>query len=670
MTNTTNTWKIDYGVPDIPKSLLDAGYAPLLASVLTVRGIFDPEQAEEKFFCSAKSIGDPFRILRMDEAVARVRKAITAGEKVAVYGDYDVDGITSTALLTDYLSFKGLEVLPYIPDRTEEGYGLNCMALEQFAGRGITLVITVDCGITAMEEARYARTLGIDMIITDHHECREGEIPEAAAVLDCKQPGDTYPNVGLAGVGMTFKLVCACEGNTEEILDRYADLVAIGTVADVMPLIGENRYIVIRGLTKMRSAPRTGLAAIMKEARINPAALSAASIGYSIAPRLNAAGRISRALDAKDLLLCTDPEKAALLAADLCEINRKRQDIEDTIWKEAGKLVDPLETDGPIVLASSEWHQGVIGIAASRLAEHFGRPTVMINLTGEFGKGSCRSFGGFNLFEALSACSEHLISFGGHALAAGLNIEAGRIDDFREALKNYYILHKPQPQPEIVCDLLITDIALLDAENIFSLSTLEPFGNRNPKPILCLMNVIIEKIHNSGSEKRIRFIVNAGGIHFNCVYFGHCLKEFPFKVNDTVDIAFTPQISKYLGALSTQLQISGIRNHDPVLLCRNILEEGCSFRKAAAPYLPDRQAFIRAWRAVCSVECLGNTMEELLALCPPGMEKEKFCICLEVFRQAGLLSGGTVYGARKVQRGEKANLEETPLMRRLRSGLL
>lgn len=660
-------WKIEYKIPEIPPELLNAGFTPLLASVLAVKGIRTVKEADQEFFCGSDSILDPMLMKGMGEAVERIKRAIVSKEKVAVYGDYDVDGITSTCLLTDYLQTKGLEVIPYIPDRTEEGYGLNCGALNMFSEEGVSLVITVDCGITATDEAIYAKGLGIDMIITDHHECKSGEIPEACAVIDCKQTGDTYPNQNLAGVGVAFKLASACEGDLQEMLSRYSDLVAIGTVADVMPLLEENRYFVIHGIERIRNNPRPGLKAMLKEAGVEPETISASSIGYSLAPRLNAAGRLGQAISAGELIMSTSTEKASALAAELCELNRKRQVIEGEIWKEAAGMVGLTPPDHPIVLASDKWHQGVIGIAASRLAEYYSVPTIMINLNGDVGKGSCRSFGGFNLFEALSACSEHLISFGGHALAAGLNIMAERIDSFREALYEYYRANRPEPQPEITCDLLITDASILDIENVRSLDRLEPFGNGNPKPVMCMQSVRLEKAQNVGNGRHLKLRIDASGYKFDCIFFGHTLQEQGIGRADTIDIAFTPTVNEYHGMTSIQLQLYAVRPHSPDTLCTDILENGCSFPQAAAQYAPVRSDFIRAWKSLGINFRIGSTEEAVLDRCPYDLAPETYCICLEVFREAGLFAGDRIYGAVPADVEEKADLESTKLMQRLRN---
>ena len=508
-------WKIPYARPAVSQKLLDAGLSPLLCQVLTIRGINTPEAAHKMLYGGTECLYDPLMILGMREARDRVLRAIHRGETVAVYGDYDVDGITATCLVTDWLRGQGLNCYPYIPDRNEEGYGLNCSALDRLKENGVSLVITVDCGITAVEEAAHAALLGIDMVITDHHECRTDALPQAAALVDCKRGGDDYPNKNLAGVGVALKLVCACDGDSEKILAHYADLVAIGTVADVMPLTDENRFLVRRGLEQIAASPRPGIAAILKESSLDPARLTASAVGFSLAPRINAAGRLGKAKVALDLIMSSDPAAAEELARELCDLNRKRQTIENNIWKEASARLALQPPDGPIVLESDDWDQGVIGIAASRLAEQYSLPAVIIYMNGDVGKGSCRSYGGFNLFEALSACSEHLIGFGGHALAAGLNIRRDRLDDFRAALKTYYRQNRPPAVPEVQCDLLITDPSLLSLQNVRSLDLLEPYGNANPKPVMCVSGVRVESVTDVGSGRHCRMRIQMEDSHLS-----------------------------------------------------------------------------------------------------------------------------------------------------------
>ena len=663
----TQGWKIPYSRPEYPAELKQAGCGPLLSAVLALRGIRTMAEARELLDGGPTNLHDPFRMQGMAQAVRRIQRAIEQKEAVAVYGDYDVDGITATCLVTDYLRSKGLRCVGYIPDRNEEGYGLNCSALDSLRSDGVTLLITVDCGITAVEEAGHTKALGMDMIVTDHHECKPGALPDAVAVIDCKQEGNRYPNPDLAGVGVAMKLVCACEQDDEAMLQRYADLVAVGTVADVMPLIGENRYLVRRGLEMLARNPRPGFAAMLREAGVDPARITASSIGFSLAPRLNAAGRLGQATKAADLLMATKPEEAAALASELCELNRQRQSIETEIWKDALSKLEGKKPDGPIVLASDRWHQGVIGIAASRLAEQFSLPAIMVCLSGDHGKGSCRSYGGFNLFEALSACSGHLLGFGGHALAAGMTIRSDKLPAFRRALAEYYRANKPEAQPEVSCDLLIRDAGLLTLENVRELDRLEPYGNANPKPVFCLSNVKLEAADQVGGGRHLRIQVDLGGGRMDGIFFSHSAQSLGVAAGDRVDLAFTPQINEFRGHCTVQLVISALRRHDGRELCRRILERDEQTAYAAAAFCPRRADFVRIWRESDGALSVQETAEAILAQCPTGMEPERYCLCLITLLETGLLQSetGSIYGARSAAIEGKADLNSTRVMRRL-----
>ena len=662
-------WSINFTRPAAAPTLTEAGFTPLLSQVLSLRGVENAEQAKKLLYGGKETLHDPLLMLGMDGARARVLRAIERRETVAVFGDYDVDGITSTCMLTDWLRSKGLTCYYYIPDRNEEGYGLNCGALHTLKAKGVTLVITVDCGITAIEEADYARTIGVDMVITDHHECRSDALPNAVALVDCKQDGDTYPNKNLAGVGVALKLVCACEGGSDLALARYADLVAIGTIADVMPLTDENRYLVRLGLDQIVRSPRPGIAAMLRESSIDPARLTASTVGFSLAPRLNAAGRLGRASIAAKLILSRDEASAVSLARELCELNRKRQSIENEIWKEANAQLQGVTPDGPIVLASESWNQGVIGIAASRLADQYSLPAIIVCLNGDVGKGSCRSYGGFNLFEALSACAEHLIGFGGHALAAGLNVQRGKLDDFRRALREYYLQNRPEPKPEVQCDLLITEPSLLSLDNVRSLDLLEPYGNANPKPIMCVSGVRLEALSEVGGGKHSRLRIRMGTAHFECIFFSHSSADTGVHEGELIDLAFTPQINEYRGNVSVQLVAAAVRPHDPRALCNAILQEEQDFAWAAAAYCPERTDFVKIWRGMRPDTRVGSNTDAVLKQCPGDMEPERFCLCLMTFREVGLLAApdGTIYGAARQKISGKADLEATELIRSLRS---
>lgn len=663
-------WKIPYERPEAPQALLDLGCPPLLAAVLKLRGVTEPQEARRLFEGGPEQMHDPLLLQDMDRAVARLHLAIERGESTAVYGDYDVDGITATCLLTKYLRSKGLHCVPYIPSRDNEGYGLNTAAIEALYAQGVRLMITVDCGITAREEADCARRLGMDLIITDHHECGDGPLPEACAVVDPKRDDDHYPNPYLAGVGVALKLACACEGESASLLERYADLAAIGTVADVMPLVGENRSLVQMGLAILRERPGCGLTAMLRESGLEPKKLTAGSIGFGLAPRLNAAGRLGQTDIALQLLMTEDPAEAARLARSLCELNRERQNIGTEIWQEANTMLGSGEPEGPIVLASDHWHQGVIGIAASRLAEQYSLPAIMICFHGNKGKGSCRSNGSFNLFDALAACAEHLTGFGGHALAAGLNLRREQLADFRRALADYYRAHRPEPTPEVLCDLLITDPELLSLENVESLDRLEPYGSSNPRPVFALSGVPLEAMSSVGGGKHLRLRVNLRGRSLDGIFFSHTAEELALREGDRVDLAFTPQINEFRGLRNVQLTVSAARPHRPEALCEAILSGRREACWAAAPWCPQRADFIRVWRLLEQPGFrLGGSASAVLRETPPGMEPERFCVCLAVLKEAGLLEaeGAALYGAKIAAADGKVDLEATGLLQLLHS---
>ena len=425
-------WNVAQPESEPVNDLVRGGYPPLVAMILASRNIRDVRQAHSYLDCTAQLL-DPFLMKDMDLAAGRVGLAMTRGEKIAVFGDYDVDGITATCLLTDLLRRLGADCLSYIPGRLEEGYGLNPLALHALAEQGVKLIVTVDCGITAVEEAQLCKELGMDLVITDHHECKE-VLPEAVAVVDPHQPSCRYPHKTLSGVGVAFKLAAALCGNQEEVLAQYADMVCLGTVADVMLLQGENRVFVSRGLELLRHTHRPGIAALMKECGCQPEQLGAGTIGFMLAPRINAAGRMGQIELAVELFLTDDPQQATYLAKALCDLNRQRQAVESEIYDQAISMLPQGRIPEAIVLADESWHQGVVGIVASRIAEEYCCPTFLVCLDGDHGKASSRSYGGFNLFTSLTALAPLLESYGGHELAAGFTINRHNIDEFRQQI--------------------------------------------------------------------------------------------------------------------------------------------------------------------------------------------------------------------------------------------
>lgn len=657
-------WKLPGAVSPRCEALERAGYTPLLGAVLAGRGITDPEAAARYLDRGAYALSDPYDLEDMDKAVSRIRRALEAGEKITVYGDYDVDGITASCLLRDYLSGLGADCLVYIPDRIDEGYGLNSEAIESMAKSGARLLITVDCGITAVEETEFAKGLGMDIIITDHHECPT-ELPAAYAVIDPKRPGRGGCE-SLAGVGVAFKLACALEGDPEGILDRYADLVALGTVADVMPLTGENRALVARGIEKFYRNPRPGLAALLRESGAEERALTASVLGYTLAPRINAAGRLCSTETALELLMCREPESAEELARRLCELNRQRQELELKVWRQAMELLSEAPPEGPIVLSGEDWHPGVVGIAASRLAEEFMLPAIMICMDGDMGKGSCRSCGDFNLFDGLSACSEYLESFGGHACAAGLNIKKERIDGFRQALGQYYRDHPPQETHSTEAELLLEDLSLLTMESVESLELLEPCGAGNPRPVACVKGALVESLTPIGGGRHLRLRLEKRGQSVDGVFFSMTSEALGLREGDAADLCFVPQINEFRGRRSVQLLLSAARPAEDLKACRDILEGKIP---EEAPSL-SREDLERVWRSLKKMGPVSklrlSRIIEGEAFGPTGPRRA--CLCLKIFQELSLLKLKVSGGGLEItleDTGAKADLEASTLYHKL-----
>lgn len=467
--------------------------APVVARILAARGFTDPGVAQLFLNPSLAQIHNPNDLLGMEKAVDRISRAVRCGEKVWIWGDYDVDGITATAMLMLTLEELGCPVDYYIPHRVNEGYGLNSQAIEQLAGEGATLIVTVDCGVSAMAEARLAKKLGVDLIITDHHEPGPS-LPDACAVINPKQPGCNYPCKGLSGSGVAFKLAHALlkalhpdESRAREFLKSLLDLVMMGTVADVVPLTGENRCLVAGGLDRMRNHPRLGIARLAEIAHLPPKKIDAGSIAFVLAPRLNAAGRTEHALFAVELLLTKDDARARELAGKLDQFNENRRAIESETVTEAMRLIEPFRNDQVLVVAQDGWHHGVLGIVASRIQSIFYRPVIVISIDQESAKGSGRSIAGFDLYEALCQCAGHVEQFGGHRMAAGMSLAAQNIDKFREAINSHAREHLSDEilTPGIDIDTVATPGELTHAA-VQQIEALAPFGIDNPKPIIAI----------------------------------------------------------------------------------------------------------------------------------------------------------------------------------------
>ena len=619
-------WNVAEPKMDAVNALVGAGYKPLTAMILASRNIADGVAAQSYLSCKEPLI-DPFLMTDMDLAVGRIGLAMARGELIAVFGDYDVDGITATCLLTDFLRSCGARCVSYIPGRLEEGYGLNPIAIHQLHAEGVSLIITVDCGITAVDEAQLCKQLGIDLVITDHHECKD-RLPEAVAVLDPHRPDGGYPHKNLSGVGVAFKLAAALSGDQYAVLESYADMVCLGTVADVMLLQGENRVFVDRGLKSLQNTQRPGIAALMHECCCTGETVSASSIGFMLAPRINAAGRMGQIDLAVELFLTDDPQRACVLAKELCELNRQRQSVESEIYDQAVSMLPEGAAPEAIVLADDHWHQGVVGIVASRIAEEYCCPTFLICLDGDHGKASSRSYGGFNLFSSLTALSPLLESYGGHELAAGFTISRQNISSFRTqicALANaYYSADIPRTALDIDCSV---PPELLTLSNVESLSALEPCGNGCPKPVLMVENLLVERIRPVGNGKHLRLRLRRGKYSFNAIYFSATAQTASIEPGDLVDVAFVPQINEFREERSVQMNVLDIRPACCVPCSADLsgyhaLHSGTILPEAAQDLLPDRGTLALVWRYLASVTA-------------PEIEESPMCLCRKIVRWSG-----------------------------------
>ncbi len=633
----------------------------IVAKVLLNRGFTDAAEAKKFLDKNSDSFYSPSLLCDMDKAVARINEAIAKKENVVVYGDYDVDGITSTALVVSFLRGKGIDARAYIPDRQNEGYGINKAAIKSISESGATLIISVDTGITAFEETEYAKELGCDVIITDHHECKQ-ELPNAVAVINPKRMDCRYPFKDLAGVGVAFKLVCAASEKSErELLDEYADIVALGTIADVVSLKDENRIIAARGIEKLSSNPNTGLAAVVSTLGLRQKWNNCAVVSYSIAPRLNAAGRMSNAMIAVDLLLTKDPLEAQELAIKLDTDNKNRQNEEKIIFDEAVEMINNIDLADKkvLVLAKRNWHHGIIGVVASRICERYNKTCILISIEDEWCKSSGRSVEGLNLFDALGHCSDILEKFGGHAYAAGFSIKEEYIPELDRRLNEFAVQCECEEKlPRILIDSKIT-VEDITAATIRKTEVLAPYGAGNKVPIFALMGARIVDIKTLSEGKHCRLLVESDKRLVEAIAFGAGSMASEYCVGDTVDIAGELNINLYNGQVRLQIIVSGIR----------------IVHKEISDILPDRGDFVEIYRYLR--QC-GNISDELSNLSGKLTEKlgrrimrEKIINVLRVFKNLDILNfnklGDVVQiTLNETEKGKKVSIDKSEEYQRIK----
>ena len=617
-----------------------------LSMLLEIRGFEDEEEIRD--LLSGGRLSNPLLMKDMDKAVERIRRAIDQFEKIAVYGDYDADGVTATSILFTYLEAVGADVIYYIPQREGEGYGMNLHAVEILHEEGVSLIITVDNGIASVAEVARAKELGMDVVVTDHHRPQR-EIPEAYAVVDAYQADDHGPYKDLSGAGVALKLVMALEdGDAGSVLEEYADLAALGTVADVVPVLGENRTIVKAGLNILSRGGRAGVDALLEQSGMEGKAATATSLAFTVIPRINATGRMGAPERAVRLLTCDSQEEAQPLSAEICEDNERRREVEAEIAKEA---MERIESEGSllysrvIVVDGKGWHHGVIGIVASRITERFGKPCVVISVDGNMAKGSGRSVEGFSLFQAVCACGDLMERYGGHPMAAGVTLKAENVPLFRERINQY----AAQVCPEMPAQVLSIDCKLnpaaLSPEMPQSLEPLEPYGSGNPQPLFGLYNMELRQVVPVGGGNHLRLICAKKGVAVTCMKFGTTPEDFPFSPGDVLDLAVTLEAKEFRGEQKLTVSVRDIKlsglDMDQCIhtyrLYEKLQREEPLSPQEGAELLPSRQDLAVLYRKLVSLKGQGFSAQSL-ARDLPGFHLGKVLLGLDMLEESRLVS--------------------------------
>lgn len=521
-----------------------------LALLMNIRGLDDAAHLRE-FLGEGEPLSDPFLLKDMDKAAARITRAVDNMEKIAVYGDYDADGVTSTAMLYSYLETRGADVIFYIPQREGEGYGMNIGAVEYLKEQGVSLIVTVDNGISSVQEVARANELGIDVVVTDHHR-PQAILPDAVAVVDAYRPDDTSPYKHFSGVGIAFKLLMALEdgaGDVEDLLEAYSDLAAIGTIGDIVPLTGENRTLIRAGLERLSQSDRPGVQALLENAGIAGKALTSTNVAFTLVPRINATGRMGAPERAVRLLISGYEEEAEVLSEEICADNEERRRVEAEIAEAAFADIEAkgYMKDRVVVVDGENWHHGVIGIVASRVTERCGKPCMIISRGETEAKGSGRSIEGFSLFEAICACGDLLIKFGGHPMAAGITLKPENIEAFRKRINQYAAEHFPQmPTQTVTLDCKLNPAAL-SVSMAQSLTQLEPFGNGNPQPVFGLFNMELSNVTPVGGGGHLRLTLEKNGAVITAMRFNTKPEELPYHIGDKIDLAVQLEAREFRG---------------------------------------------------------------------------------------------------------------------------
>lgn len=647
-----------------------------LAMLMNIRGLDDAAHLRE-FLGEGEPLSDPFLLKDMDKAAARITRAVDNMEKITVYGDYDADGVTSTAMLYSYLETRGADVIFYIPQREGEGYGMNIGAVEYLKEQGVSLIVTVDNGISSVQEVARANELGIDVVVTDHHRPQE-ILPDAVAVVDAYRPDDTSPYKHFSGVGIAFKLLMALEdgaGDVEDLLEAYSDLAAIGTIGDIVPLTGENRTLIRAGLERLSQSDRPGVQALLENAGIAGKTLTSTNVAFTLVPRINATGRMGAPERAVRLLISGYEEEAEVLSEEICADNEERRRVEAEIAEAAFADIEAkgYMKDRVVVVDGENWHHGVIGIVASRVTERCGKPCMIISRGETEAKGSGRSIEGFSLFEAICACGDLLIKFGGHPMAAGITLKPENIEAFRKRINQYAAEHFPQmPTQTVTLDCKLNPAAL-SVSMAQSLTQLEPFGNGNPQPVFGLFNMELSNVTPVGGGGHLRLTLEKNGAVITAMRFNTKPEELPYHIGDKIDLAVQLEAREFRGQPSLTVIVRDMKfaafNTEKNIASLASFEKWQRGEVLSAEdknrLYPDRACLAAIYRALRTVNGKETDQVRFVSQFGKDMTLGLFKTALLVFEERGLVHSeiaDDTFTATLIETSGKTDITRSPVL--------
>lgn len=647
-----------------------------LAMLMNIRGLDDAAHLRE-FLGEGEPLSDPFLLKDMDKAAARITRAVDNMEKIAVYGDYDADGVTSTAMLYSYLETRGADVIFYIPQREGEGYGMNIGAVEYLKEQGVSLIVTVDNGISSVQEVARANELGIDVVVTDHHRPQE-ILPDAVAVVDAYRPDDTSPYKHFSGVGIAFKLLMALEdgaGDVEDLLEAYSDLAAIGTIGDIVPLTGENRTLIRAGLERLSQSDRPGVQALLENAGVAGKALTSTNVAFTLVPRINATGRMGAPERAVRLLISGYEEEAEVLSEEICADNEERRRVEAEIAEAAFADIEAkgYMKDRVVVVDGENWHHGVIGIVASRVTERCGKPCMIISRGETEAKGSGRSIEGFSLFEAICACGDLLLKFGGHPMAAGITLKPENIEAFRKRINQYAAEHFPQmPTQTVTLDCKLNPAAL-SVSMAQSLTQLEPFGNGNPQPVFGLFNMDLSNVTPVGGGGHLRLTLEKNGAVITAMRFNTKPEELPYHIGDKIDLAVQLEAREFRGQPSLTVIVRDMKfaafNTEKNIASLASFEKWQRGEVLSAEdknrLYPDRACLAAIYRALRTVNGKETDQVRFVSQFGKDMTLGLFKTALLVFEERGLVHSeiaDDTFTATLIETSGKTDITRSPVL--------